>query len=224
MDVSSIAGLNGSAKSAASAGAQLAETFDTFLTLLTTQLQYQDPLNPMESGEFTQQLVQFSSVEQQIQSNKNLETAVSLLLANQTISAVGYIGREVEVKGDAAWLGAEGGATWGYELEAPATAAALTVTDATGKLVYVAPAELARGHHTFTWDGKDSAGNRLPEGTYTLAVAATDADGEEISSVVSVMGTVTAVQSKDGEPMLMLGRTEAPLWNLLHVKNADGAA
>ena len=223
MDVSALAGFSGSKSPTASAG-QLAETFDTFLTLLTTQLQYQDPLNPMESSEFTQQLVQFTSVEQQIQSNKSLDAAVSLLLANQTISAAGYIGRKVEAKGDEAWLGAEGGPTWGYELDATATSATLTISDSTGKLVYAAPAELTGGHHEFVWDGKDAAGRRLPEGAYKFAVAALDKDGEAIESTVSVIGTVTAVETENGEPMLLMGRTKASLWNLLHVGAADGAA
>ena len=224
MDVSALAGNSGSNSQSGSSAARLAENFDTFLTLLTTQLQYQDPLNPMDSNEFTQQLVQFTSVEQQIQSNKSLDTAVSLLLANQTISAAGYIGREIEAKGDEVWLGEEGGATWGYELDATATAATLTVSDASGKLVYAAPAELAGGHHQFVWDGKDAAGRRLPEGAYKLAVAALDKDGEEIGSTTSVIGTVSAVQTENGEPMLMLGRTKASLWNLLHVGAVDEAA
>lgn len=224
MDVSALAGNSGSTSQAGSSAARLAENFDTFLTLLTTQLQYQDPLDPMDSNEFTQQLVQFTSVEQQIQSNKSLDTAVSLLLANQTISAAGYIGREIEAKGDEAWLAAEGGPTWGYKLDATATAATLTISDATGKLVYAAPAPLEGGHHEFVWDGNDAAGRRLPEGTYKFAVAALDKDGKAIDSVVSVIGTVTAVETENGEPMLLLGRTKASLWNLLHVGVADGAA
>jgi flagellar basal-body rod modification protein FlgD len=224
MDVSALAGNSGSTSQTGSSAARLAENFDTFLTLLTTQLQYQDPLNPMDSNEFTQQLVQFTSVEQQIQGNKSLDTAVSLLLANQTISAAGYIGRKVEAKGDEVWLGEEGGATWGYELDATATSATLTISDASGKLVYAAPASLAGGHHEFVWDGKDAAGRRLPEGTYKLAVAALDKDGEAIESVVSVVGTVTAIETENGEPLLLMGRTKASLWNLLHVGAADGAA
>jgi flagellar basal-body rod modification protein FlgD len=224
MDVSALAGNAGSTAQAGSSAGRLAENFDTFLTLLTTQLQYQDPLNPMDSNEFTQQLVQFSSVEQQIQTNKSLDSAVSLLLANQTISAAGYIGRNVEAKGDEVWLGQEGGATWGYKLDAPATAASLTISDSRGKLVYAVPASLDGAHHEFVWNGMDAAGRRLPEGGYKLAVTALDKDGEAIESKISVIGTVTAVETQDGEPQLLMGRTKASLWNLLHVGAADGAA
>jgi flagellar basal-body rod modification protein FlgD len=221
MDVSAIAGTT---SKAASSAASLAENFDTFLTLLTTQLQYQDPLDPMDSNEFTQQLVQFTSVEQQIQGNKSLGQALSLLQANQTASAVAYIGRQVEANGDAAWLAAEDGATWGYELDAPASTATLTITDAAGKLVYAAPASLAAGHQEFVWDGKDAGGRRLPEGSYKFAVAAADKDGAGIAAAISVVGVVTAVKNKDGVPVLLLGRTEAPLSDVLHVKDASGSA
>ena len=217
----------GSTSQSALSAASLADNFDTFLTLLTTQLQYQDPLDPMESGEFTQQLVQFSSVEQQIQANKSLDSAVSLLLANQTISAAGYIGRKIEATGDQAWLDAEGaGPTWGYTLDAPASSATLTISDAAGKLVYAAPAELGKGHHEFVWDGNDAAGRRLPEGSYTFAVTPLDKDGEAIGASISLIGTVTAVENGGGEPMLLLGNTKASLWNLLHVEGsaANGAA
>src|SRR5690606_33746145 len=98
------------------------------------------------------------------------------------------------------------------------------ISDATGKLVYAAPASVAAGRHEFVWDGKDAAGRRLPEGTYKFAVAALDKDGKAIDATVSVVGTVTAVETEDGEPMLLMGRTRASLWNLLHVGAADGAA
>lgn len=224
MDVNALGAGGGTGAGSVASAATLADNFDTFLTLLTTQLQYQDPLDPLNSNEFTQQLVQFAGVEQQIQGNRNLEQALSLLQANQTAAAVGYIGKEVEAEGDAAWLGAEGGAVWGYELEASAAVSNLLVTDASGKLVYAAPAETAAGRHQFAWDGNDAAGRRLPEGTYTFAVAAVDRDGETVEAAVSVVGVVTAVQNKDGAPVLLLGRTEAPLSGLLNVKEIDGAA
>lgn len=224
MDVNALSATGAAGSASANSAATLAENFDTFLKLLTTQLQYQDPLNPMDSNEFTQQLVQFAGVEQQIQGNRNLEQALSLLQANQTAAAVAYIGKEVEAKGDAAWLGAEGGATWGYELDAPAAVSNLLITDSKGKLVYAAAAETSKGRHHFTWDGADVAGRRLPEGTYTFSVAAVDSEGKPIEAGVSVVGVVTAVQTKDGAPVLLLGRTEAPLSGLLHVKESDDAA
>lgn len=224
MDIGALTGSLGSTSATGSSAARLAENFDTFLTLLTTQLQYQDPLDPLDSNEFTQQLVQFTGVEQQIQGNKNLEQALSLLQAGQTASAVSYIGKAVEAKGDAAWLAEQDGAAWGYELAAPATAATLTISDSRGKLVYAAPADPAAGRHEFAWDGKDAAGVRLPEGAYRFAVSAIDKDGGAIAADLSVLGVVTAVQNRNGSPVLLLGRTEAPLADVINVKEIDGAA
>ena len=70
----------------------LANNLDNFLTILTTQLQYQDPLSPMETSEFTNQLVMFTGVEQQVQQNQNLEKLIALQSNNLAISAVTYIG------------------------------------------------------------------------------------------------------------------------------------
>src|SRR3954470_17819141 len=100
MDVTSVTAASTSATStsaAASAQKQLAGNFDTFLTLLTTQLKNQDPLSPMDSNQFTQQLVQFSQVEQQINANKNLESLVSMSKAQGATSAVGYLGKTLTV-------------------------------------------------------------------------------------------------------------------------------
>ncbi|HZZ11369.1 MAG TPA: flagellar hook capping FlgD N-terminal domain-containing protein, partial [Paraburkholderia sp.] len=77
------------------ASQQLAGNFDTFLTLLTTQLQNQDPLSPMDSTQFTQQLVAFSGVEQQINTNNNLQSLIALNQSQQAASAVSYIGHSV---------------------------------------------------------------------------------------------------------------------------------
>src|SRR5215469_6276624 len=83
---------------ATSSKKQLSANFDTFLTLLTTQLQNQDPLQPMDSNQFTQQLVQFSQVEQQINSNQNLETLISATKNQTSQSAVSYLGKSLTIK------------------------------------------------------------------------------------------------------------------------------
>ena len=98
---------------AASAQKTLSSNFDTFLTLLTTQLQNQDPLQPMDSNQFTQQLVQFSQVEQQINSNKNLESLIALTKSQTATNAVPYLGKTLTLTdGTAAVIG--GQAQWTY--------------------------------------------------------------------------------------------------------------
>jgi flagellar basal-body rod modification protein FlgD len=189
---------------------QLAGNFDTFLTLLTTQLQNQDPLNPMDSNQFTQQLVEFSQVEQQINTNDNLKTLIGQG-ANQTGAyAVSYLGKAVTVTNGNAPL-ANGQAAWNYNLDATAAQTILTVRDSNGQTVYTGPGETAAGHHTFTWDGTSNSGATLPDGTYKLTVSPAAADGTAIQNEVSTAGVVSQVDMTGPTPQLMIGPMEIPL-------------
>jgi flagellar basal-body rod modification protein FlgD len=192
------------------ASQQLAGNFDTFLRLLTTQLQNQDPMSPMDSNEFTQQLVAFSSVEQQINTNDNLQSLISLSLSQQASAAVNYIGHSVVMTSGKGAL-QNGAVDWTYNLSAPSSATTLTVKDASGKVVYSAGGKTGAGNSDFAWDGKDANGNQLPDGQYTLTVGATAADGSTVTSTVASKALVTAVDMSGTTPMLVLGATEIPL-------------
>jgi flagellar basal-body rod modification protein FlgD len=202
----------------AAAGAQLSKTFDTFLKLLTAQLQHQDPLKPMESSEFTQQLVAYSQVEQQINTNKNLETMVANMQATQFASAVGYIGKTVDAVGSAVTLKETGSAEWGYELQGTATATQLSITDASGRTVLVRNGDTTPGKHTFAWDGKDAAGNRLPAGNYSLTVSALDRDNKPITTITSISGQVEGVETVDGVHRLLIGGQSIKLADVTKVR------
>ena len=99
-DINSINGYTQTGTSSQVASKNLSADMNTFLTLLTTQLKYQDPLDPMDTAEFTNQLVQYSSVEQAIHTNSNLETLLSLNIANLGAQAVSYMGKVAQVLGD----------------------------------------------------------------------------------------------------------------------------
>ncbi|HXJ01332.1 MAG TPA: flagellar hook capping FlgD N-terminal domain-containing protein [Micropepsaceae bacterium] len=199
------------ASSAASSQAQLSSNFNTFLTLLTTQLQNQDPLSPMDSNQFTQQLVQFSQVEQQIDSNKNLESLISLTKTQSATNAVSYLGKTLTVTDGTAALQTGSDTTWAYSLPGDASSTKLMVTDSKGHAVYTATGETASGLHAFTWDGTTSAGNMAPAGTYKLTVAATASDGTALTSSIASQGTVTEVDLTGNEPTLMIGPLGIPL-------------
>jgi flagellar basal-body rod modification protein FlgD len=195
---------------AATAQTQLSSNFSTFLTLLTTQLQNQDPLSPMDSNQFTQQLVQFSQVEQQINSNQNLETLISLGKNQTTNAAVSYLGKTITLTdGSAALMNNQ--ATWAYSLDNDAKSANLVVSDAKGHTVYVGPAETASGMHSFVWNGQDNKGNTLSPGAYTLKVTATAADGSSVNTSIASQGTVSEVDLTGSEPLLMIGPMGVPL-------------
>lgn len=209
MDINALAATAAGSK-AAGAGSRLAETFDTFLTLLTAQLKNQDPLKPMDSTEFTSQLVQFSGVEQSIQQNKNLETLIGLQRANAAGAAVSYLGREVDAATPTAGL-ENGAARWRYALEASSAETTLTVTNAAGRVVRVLPGERAAGVHELAWDGKDAAGAQLPDGLYTLSLTARTQAGDKIVTDVGVRGRVTQIDMTGAEPRLLIGINPLPL-------------
>src|SRR5476651_1825310 len=135
---------------------EIASNFTTFLKLLTTQLQNQDPLSPMDTNQFTQQLVQFAGVEQQMKSNDSLSTLVSLQQSAQTTSALALVGATVVVNGSTAQL-ANGQATWTLNSTQPATAT-ITIADSTGRTAYTGTSTVNSGSQNFVWNGQGNDG------------------------------------------------------------------
>jgi flagellar basal-body rod modification protein FlgD len=202
----------------ANAANELSGNFDTFLTLLTTQLQNQDPLSPMDSTQFTQQLVEFSQVEQQINTNSNLNSLITQGQSQSGAYAASYLGRQVTLtNGQAALQGGE--ADWSYDLAGPSAATALTVTDSTGKVVFNTTGANTPGVSDFAWNGEDNNGNQLPDGAYTLTVAAQASDGSAVATAVKSTGTVSEVDMTSGTPQLMIGGLSVPLANISAVSN-----
>lgn len=189
----------------------LSEDFDQFLTLLLTQLQSQDPTSPMDTDEFTQQLVSFTEVEQSIETNSNLEKVISLL-EQQTSgidqgSVVEYIGKEVIAAGDTAQL-AGGAATWKITADVGATNAVVGIYNAAGDLVAVTEQPLSEGGNLMSWDGRDPFGTLLPDGEYSIIVEAMDEFGNPVAATTDILGTVTAVDFADGEFLLHVRQQE----------------
>jgi flagellar basal-body rod modification protein FlgD len=191
------------------AQSSLAETFDTFLTLLTTQLQNQDPLDPMKSEEFTQQLVQFAGVEQSINTNKKLDRLVQLQTSSQLNSAVSFIGKTVEVVSDQLLLKG-GAAKISYGLDRNAAQTIIGIIDQNGRAVRTVQGEIAAGRHEFEWDGRDSNGAQLPDGVYGFSVVATDDDEQTIDTMAASFGRVTGVEVVGNAPRLNIGELGVP--------------
>lgn len=191
-------------------GEDLDETFDNFLMMLTTQMQNQDPLEPMKTEEFTQQLVGFAGVEQQISSNKNLEKLIDLQGYNQMGAAVNMIGKHVEADGDKLQL--ENGIALGaYNLNKSAESADIRIQDASGRIVRTISGDTDAGRHEFVWDGKDNGGNQVPPGTYSYAIMAKDANEEPVASTTSTIGRVDGIETDGGKAILKIGDAEIGL-------------
>lgn len=197
---------------------QLSSNFSTFLTLLTTQLKNQDPTSPMDSNTFTQQLVMYSQVEQQIDTNSNLKTLITQGSSNASAMASGYLGKKVSVtNGNASLTG--GAAAWTYNLGSAAASTALTVSDANGRIVYTGAGATTAGNNAFNWNGQDNHGNQLADGTYKLTVTANDASGTAVTTSVASAGTVTQIDMTSGTPQLVVGNMEVGVGDIAAVAN-----
>lgn len=196
--------------------ARIADNFDQFLQLLTTQLKNQSPLDPLDTNQFTQQLVQFASVEQQIKTNDNLS---SLLISNKTANvtnAMGFVGARVTADGTTSAL-KDGAATW--QLNAPRTGqATITIKDKNGNEVYSTTKTLASGDQTFNWDGKTTNGEKAADGQYTIVVAAKDANGQAMTVKSEISGTVDGVDVTGDVPVLDVGGILIPVTSVKSVR------
>jgi flagellar basal-body rod modification protein FlgD len=197
---------------------KLAENFDQFLTLLTTQLKHQDPLSPMDSAQFTQQLVAFAGVEQQINTNKNLEQLLALQRSGQMVGALGLMGKTVEAKSGEFPL-VDGSATFAYSLPKTAAQVAYSIQDSSGRIVYSGTGDTTAGRHEYTWDGKSKSGIQQPDGAYTLTVVALDATGAQIDVTTTAIGRVSGVESGANGAVLAMGAVKVPVDQVTAVIN-----
>jgi len=189
---------------------QLAGNFDTFLQLLTTQLQNQDPLDPLDTNQFTQQLVEFASVEQQVDMNTNMQTLISLQQTSEATSAMQFLGASVTLSGSSATLSANSPAAWSLNSPSPATAQ-ITITSATGQVAYTGTTALNAGTQTYSWNGQGNNGVTWPAGQYTLAITATGASGQAVTVTTQTQGTVTGVDLSENPPQLMVNGQSYPI-------------
>jgi flagellar basal-body rod modification protein FlgD len=199
----------------------LASNFTQFLTLLTTQLQNQDPLDPLDTNQFTQQLVEFAQVEQQLKSNDQLSTLVSLQKTTQQTQALGFVGSTVVVDGTTAQLTNQL-AQWSFSVTKPSTAA-VTITNSTGQTVYSTNATVQAGTTNFTWDGKGNDGTQWPDGAYKMTVTAKDANGQAVAVSTEVSGVVDSVDMTQDPPLLSVGGQQFTLDKIKRVSRPVGS-
>jgi len=183
---------------------RLADSYETFMNLLTAQIKNQDPLSPMDSTQFTQQLVQMTGVEQQLLTNDLLEKLVTNT-GSGIQTSVSLLGREVRAVHNEAKLTA-GKADWSYKLDREASEVTIEVVNSLGKVVQVEKTSgdaLKAGDQTYSWNGKDRTGAQLPNGdTYTLRITAKDSAGAAVGVTNFIKGVVTGVEQSSGKTFI----------------------
>lgn len=201
----------------AAATQSLAENFDNFLLMLTTQLQHQDPLSPTDATEFTNQLVQFSQLEQQISQTSKVDDLIALQQAAESIGAVNLLDKKVEVESDVALL-EDGEATISYHMPEGAVNASVAILDSSGSFVTSFNISTDPGRQNAVWDGKDSQNVTREDGPYTVVVSAVNADDESFKDIpVFFTGTADAVWQSEGQTFVTVGPLEIPLERILSV-------
>lgn len=208
MDSVSSASGSGTTRAATTAQSRskLNANFDTFLRMLTTQLQYQDPLKPLDTAEFTNQLVMYSEVEQTLASNEKLDQLIKLQQGQGTNAALGYLGWEVSAQTNNLSL-MNSSAKFSVEAEKPVDSLAISITDSSGRTVRGMTIDgQNKTEFNFTWDGKDNNGNAMPAGAYKISLIASDSKGSRISSKTFTSGLVTGINTDvNGNTLLELG-------------------
>lgn len=203
---------------------QLTSDFNFFLKLLTTQLQNQDPSKPLDTNEFTQQIAQYSGVQQQVNTNTNLEKLLAASKQSGVSTAVGYIGREIESKGNSGdVIGGQG--AFSYILPRQAATVELTITNASGQVVFRGNGATQSGRNLVVWDGLNSnTGNQEPDGTYRIAVNARDTEGASITTETRSVGIVSGVETDAaGNTLLISGNKTVNFNDVLAVRSITRA-
>jgi flagellar basal-body rod modification protein FlgD len=192
-----------SSQTGALASQQIAGNFQTFLQLLTTQLQNQNPLDPLDTNQFTQQLVEFAGVEQQLNANQSLQTLVSLQQTAQSTQALQFVGKTAIVNGDTTAL-KNGKAVW--ELNVPSAAnITVNITNASGQTVFTGNYSANAGNgQPFNWNGQANDGTQLPDGLYKMTATAADGSGNSVAISTQVGGTVDSVDLTQSPPLLSI--------------------
>ena len=203
VDATSSATTTGSSGSAFVGQQQIAGNFQEFLQLLTTQLKNQDPLSPLDTNQFTQQLVAFAGVEQQLKTNSNLDKLVSLGTTSQTTAALSFVGSQVTADGSTTQL-KDGVAVWNVTSPRPATAS-VSILDQNGNTVWTGKQTLDTGIQSYGWNGRTSTGATAPNGLYTIQITAQDATAQGVAVSTQYTGTVTGVDLSGSQPLLQVG-------------------
>ena len=202
-DTSSASGSSGS-----NALGTLSTNFSSFLSLLMTQLQNQDPTSPLDSNQFTTELVQFSQVEQQVNTNSSLGTLIQLTQAGDLTQASGMLGSKVTAQSSEIPL--QNGTGSISFTDTVAQPVAIAIYDSAGNQIKDVSLTSTAGQNTWTWDGTNNSGTQVTDGAYKIAVIGGNSDGTTTALPFDVTGTATGVESANNTLTLNLGALSVP--------------
>ena len=197
--------------------AKLSGNFSTFLTLLTSQLKNQDPTSPMDSNQFTQQLVMYSQVEQQINTNSNLQQLISLTQGNNVLQSSQILGKTVEATAD--HLPLQQGSGQIHFTAASSGPVAITLYDAQGRALYASTVAATQGENGWAWQGQTASGGTAQDGSYKIAVAAVAPDGSTSAIPFTVLGKATSVQQQGSAVQVLMGAQAVDMAKVTAVGN-----
>ena len=203
--MSEVSSVSSAAQSSVSSSYQTSaeESYNMWISILATQLQNQDPTDPVDTTEYTNQLIGISQLEQQTLSNETMSDLLVSLQSVENDTSYGYLGEEITAMGDTAPL-SNGSAEWIYDLPSEAMSVTLEVKDMDGNVIYTADGETASGAHSFEWDGTSDDGSIAEDAPYVLSVSAYNGDGEMMDTTQYVRGTVTNIANDGNETLLVM--------------------
>ncbi|WBY09455.1 flagellar hook capping FlgD N-terminal domain-containing protein [Sphingomonas sp. 7/4-4] len=191
--------------------------FDMFLKLLTAQMQNQDPLDPMDTAQYTQQLVQYSQVEQSIEQTATLKEMLAAFGTQNLMQASSLVGAQVETSSATSGLSAATPAQWTWSATRDVTSMTATIKDDKGKIIDTLPITATGAAGAFTWDGTTSAGKKVDPGLYTLELAGVDASGAKVAATAHAFGKVNDVELENGMVKLTINGLTVATSDLLRI-------
>lgn len=218
MDISHIIeAANPAAAKSKTDGTSLGKNFNAFLNLLTAQLKNQDPLSPMDSSEFTNQLVQFANVEQSIKSNDYLQKLLTLNAISMTGIGLSYIGLDVFAPGVDFAFDGKNPVSLSYKMPENAEKGTIAIVNEDGDTVFSTQADTKAGLHSLSWNGKDTEGNLVPKGNYTIKISGQTTAGKALSVITYTPGVVTGIETgEDGSVSAIINGKLVPVTEIRH--------
>ncbi len=176
-----------------------------FMKLFITQLQYQDPMEPMDSYEMGSQLAQFSTMEATMKMSENMEELLAYQTSQNNLQLLTLLGNGARAAGNMLAVSDGSVAATEFTLAEMADSCVVEIYDESGSVVRTLDMDsLPAGPYELAWDGNDFSGEQAPDGAYRYSVKAYNGFGQQIEVDQTITGRVTGVEFSSGQAMLTL--------------------